>query len=212
MSASILIVDDKENMLALLGDILSPHYQVTKAGDGASALTLVDDRSFDVVITDVRMPGADGHQVVRAVKARTPTTEVIVMTAFASIPAAVEAIRDGAYDYIQKPFDPDDVSLVVARALQRKRERETAGTQGTVGPEPAKADLASLSYRDAMTAAREQGSREYLVALLRAFGGNVSRAAERAGMERESLHRLLRRYGVKAEAFRGDDPPPDSST
>jgi DNA-binding NtrC family response regulator len=212
MSASILIVDDKENMLELLGDILSPHYQVTKAGDGASALILLDGRSFDVVITDVRMPGADGLEVVRRVKAGTPDTEVIVMTAFASIPAAVEVMRHGAYDYIQKPFDPDDVSLVVARALERKREREPAGPPEAAGAEAVKADLASLSYRDAMTVAREQGSREYLAALLRAFGGNVSRAAERAGMERESLHRLLRRYGVKAEAFRGDDPVSGSST
>jgi DNA-binding NtrC family response regulator len=209
MSASILVVDDKENMLALLADILSPHYEVVKAGDGASALAYVADRAFDVVITDVRMPGIDGHEIMRRVKGQRPGTEVIVMTAFASIPAAVEAIRDGAYDYLQKPFDPDDVSLVVARALQRKREREAAAASG--GAEASKTELAQLSYRDAMTVAREQGSRDYLVALLRAFGGNVSRAAERAGMERESLHRLLRRYGVKAEDFRGDDPAPGSS-
>ena len=63
-------------------------------------------------------------------------------------------------------------------------------------------DLATLSYREALASARDRGSREYLAALLKAFGGNVSRAAERAGLERESLHRLLRRHGIQAGAFR----------
>ena len=63
-------------------------------------------------------------------------------------------------------------------------------------------DLANLSYREALASARDRGSREYLAALLKSFGGNVSRAAERAGLERESLHRLLRRHGIQAGASR----------
>jgi DNA-binding NtrC family response regulator len=200
----LLVVDDKENMLALLEQILAPHYQVTTAADGTTGLAAVENEEFDLVLTDVRMPGADGFEVVRRVKQRWPETEVVVMTAFASIPAAVAAVREGAYDYLQKPFDPDDVSLVVARALERRRDRRTSAA--------GKPDIVSLSYREAMNVAQEQSSREYLSALLRAFGGNVSRAAERAGMERESLHRLLRRYGVRAEAFRSEDPGSGSSS
>jgi len=63
-------------------------------------------------------------------------------------------------------------------------------------------DLATLSYREALASARDRGSREYLAALLKALGGNVSRAAERAGLERESLHRPMRRHGIQASAFR----------
>ena len=63
-------------------------------------------------------------------------------------------------------------------------------------------DLAELSYREALVVARDRGSRDYLAALLTAFGGNVSRAAAKAGLERESLHRLLRRHGIRAEDFR----------
>lgn len=199
----ILIVDDKENMRALLRDILAPQHDVTQAADGAAALAELKANSFDIVLTDVRMPAVDGFELVRAVKERWAGTEVVMMTAFASIPAAVEAIRLGAYDYLQKPFDPDEVNLVVARALGRQRER--AASDATVFRTPTNSGdprLASLSYREALASARDRGSREYLNELLKAFGGNVSRAAERAGLERESLHRLLRRHHINAGAFR----------
>ncbi len=109
LRGDILVVEDKENMLALVTQILAPHHDVTTAVDGPSALTLLENRCFDVVLTDVRMPNADGFEVVRRTKERWTATEVIVMTAYASVPAAVEAIRQGAYDYLQKPFDPDDL-------------------------------------------------------------------------------------------------------
>jgi DNA-binding NtrC family response regulator len=201
--ARILVVDDKENMRSLLRDILARHYDISLAGDGAAARAELESGGFEVAITDVRMPGLDGFELVRLVKERWPLTEVVMMTAFASVPAAVEAIRLGAYDYVPKPFDPDDVALVVTRALERHRERAHAlkGALQQTGS-PSEKDLAAVSYREALAGARDRGSREYLRALLKAFRGNVSRAAERAGLERESLHRLLRRHGVDASAFR----------
>jgi DNA-binding NtrC family response regulator len=206
----ILVVDDKANMRALLQDILSGAHDVSLAADGEAARSLLEAQAFEVVITDVRMPGLDGFELVELIKARWPQTEVVMMTAHASIPAAVEAMRKGAYDYIQKPFDPDDVILVVARALERHREQ----TPSSTAPPPTPSDqpeLASLSYREALAVARDRGSRDYLSALLRAFNGNVSRAAARAGLERESLHRLLRRHGLSAEPFRGSGSGGDQS-
>jgi DNA-binding NtrC family response regulator len=120
----ILVVDDKENMLRLLERILGDAHEVVTAEDGTRALSLLASRDFDLVLSDIRMPGADGFEVLQAVKSRTPETEVVLMTAFASVPKAVEAMRQGAYDYLQKPFDPDDVALIVSRALERKRLRE----------------------------------------------------------------------------------------
>jgi DNA-binding NtrC family response regulator len=208
--ARILVVDDKENMRNLLRDILSAQHDVALAGDAAAARDQLEAARFEVVLTDVRMPGQDGFELVRFVKDRWPLTEVIMMTAFASIPSAVEAMRRGAYDYLQKPFDPDDVSLVVTRALQRHRDCASAQKpEAHPGTSP-ETELASLSYREALASARDKGSREYLVALLRAFGGNVSRAAERAGLERESLHRLLRRHGIHASVFRESDRGEDT--
>jgi len=126
--ARVLVVDDKENILKLFALILGDAYELTTAADGGRALSLLAAQPFDVVVTDLRMPGADGFEVLRAVKARAPDTEVVMMTAHATVTDAVEAMKLGAYDYLQKPFDPDDASLVVARALERKRLKEQAAS------------------------------------------------------------------------------------
>jgi two-component system response regulator HydG len=99
---------------------------VTSAADGGRAISLIGGQEFDVIVTDLRMPGADGFEVLRAAKARSPQTEVVMMTAYASVQDAVTAMKEGAYDYLQKPFDPDDAVLVIARALERKRLRAQA--------------------------------------------------------------------------------------
>ncbi|ATB46274.1 sigma-54-dependent transcriptional regulator [Corallococcus macrosporus] len=125
---SVLVVDDKENMRHLFTRILGDAYQVRTVEDGGRALALIQAQQFDLVVTDIRMPGADGFEVLKAVKQHSPDTEVIMVTAYASVSKAVEAIKEGAYDYLPKPFDPDEASLVVARALERKRLKEQAAT------------------------------------------------------------------------------------
>jgi DNA-binding NtrC family response regulator len=122
-SARVLVADDKENMLKLVARILGDAYEVTTAADGNRAISLIGAQEFDVILTDLRMPGADGFEVLRAAKARAPDTEVVMMTAYATVQDAVAAMKQGAYDYLTKPFDPDDALLVVARALERKRLR-----------------------------------------------------------------------------------------
>jgi two-component system response regulator HydG len=113
-------------MLRLFEKMLGDSYDVATAPDGARALAMIASQPFDLVVSDIRMPGADGLELLRAVRQHTPNTEVVLMTAYASVSAAVDAIKQGAYDYIQKPFEPDEVALVVARALERKRLREQA--------------------------------------------------------------------------------------
>ena len=122
----ILVVDDKENMLKLLATVLGEKNEVTLASDGAQALALIGARDFEVVLSDIRMPEADGFQVLKAVRDASLFTEVVLMTAFATVHDAVEAIKQGAYDYLQKPFDPDAAALLVARAVERKQLREQA--------------------------------------------------------------------------------------
>ncbi|MBK8480174.1 MAG: sigma-54-dependent Fis family transcriptional regulator [Proteobacteria bacterium] len=124
----ILVVDDKENLLKLFSKILGEEHDLTTAADGGRALALLLVQDFDVVVTDLRMPGADGFAVLKASKARSPATEVVMMTAYASVQDAVEAMKQGAYDYLQKPFDPDAAAFVVARALERKRLKEQAAS------------------------------------------------------------------------------------
>ncbi len=124
--ATILVVDDKENMRSLLARVLGDTCDVVTAPDGAQAIALLGIRSFDVVMSDVRMPGADGFDVLDAVRRECPETEVILMTAFGSVDAAVGAIKRGAYDYVEKPFDSDRVLRIVERAVERKRLKEQA--------------------------------------------------------------------------------------
>ena len=122
----VLVVDDKDTIVQLLVKILGTEFAVSTADDGTSALARVATDDFDVVLSDLKMPGADGLTVLRETRRGHPDTEVILMTAYGSIEDAVAAMKQGAYDYITKPFDPDEVLLVVRRAAERRRLKEEA--------------------------------------------------------------------------------------
>jgi DNA-binding NtrC family response regulator len=94
-------------------------YQVTAASDGAEALELLDRQAFELVLTDLRMEKVDGMQVLEAVRQRHPHTEVIMLTAFASVDSAIEAMKLGAFHYIAKPYKIEEVRTQVARALEK---------------------------------------------------------------------------------------------
>ncbi|MFN7587790.1 MAG: response regulator, partial [Planctomycetota bacterium] len=101
----ILLVEDEQTIaITLKDDLEGAGYEVVHKADGKEAITELGRISYDVVITDVRLPGADGMQVLQAAKKARPDTEVLVMTAYATVEHAVEAMRLGADDYIQKPF------------------------------------------------------------------------------------------------------------
>jgi len=122
----VLVVDDKDNIVKLLARILTPEFDVTTAEDGTRALGLIAATEFDVVISDIRMPGADGMVVLQETRRQHPETEVILMTAFGTVQAAVDAMKQGAYDYLQKPFEPDEPLLLVRRAVELRRLRAQA--------------------------------------------------------------------------------------
>ena len=131
----VLVADDKENMLKLFAKILADGYDVETAPDGARALSLVATRPYDVVVTDIRMPGAGGFEILAAVKARSPATEVVMMTGYATVADAVRAMKTGAFDYLEKPFDPDAALAVVARAAESKRTADAARLAALPGEE-----------------------------------------------------------------------------
>ena len=191
--ARVLVCDDKENYTKLFRRLLpEDRYQVTTAEDGARAIALVGAGDFDVIVTDIRMPGADGVAVLRAALARDPDVEVILMTAFATVPAAVEAIRLGAYDYLAKPFEPDEALLIVDRALERRRlrleakdlRRALAGAQridNLVARSPAMTPVLSLVRRAAASEATvlitgESGTGKEVVARAIHAAGDRSQA------------------------------------
>ncbi len=118
----VLIVDDEKSMREFLAIVLKKEgYSVTVAAHGAEALAAIEREIFDAVISDVKMPGLSGIDVLKAVKAASPSTVVLMMTAFASTDTAVEAMREGAYDYLTKPFKIDEVKLLVKNALEKKQ-------------------------------------------------------------------------------------------
>jgi len=114
IGARILVVDDELSMREFLGILFEKEgHSVRLAEGGEAALQRLDDDEFDLVITDLKMPGVDGLEVVEKVKAVAPDTQVIVITAFATTETAVEAMKRGAYDYVMKPFKVDAIKVVV---------------------------------------------------------------------------------------------------
>ncbi len=121
MAASVLVVDDEPASRESLADVLKEEgYELASAASGEEALGLLDQAEFDLVITDLRMPGIDGVTLLREVRRRCPQTLVILITAHASVETAVEALREGAHDYMIKPLVYDDVLGKIARLLERR--------------------------------------------------------------------------------------------
>ena len=118
----ILVVDDERGLREVLSIMLRrAGYVVTEASDGEEAIGHIGKEIFDLVITDLRMPKADGMAVLKAVKSSAPETVVLVITAFATADSAVDAMKQGAYDYLTKPFQVDEVQLIIRNALEKRR-------------------------------------------------------------------------------------------
>ena len=118
----ILVVDDEQSLREVLSIMLKrTGYAVTSVADGEEAVELLSKEIFDLVITDLRMPKIDGMEVLKAVKSASPETVVLVITAFATADSAVEAMKQGAYDYLTKPFQVDEVQLIIRNALEKRR-------------------------------------------------------------------------------------------
>ena len=120
----VLVVDDEENLRLVLRTLLRRHgYEVETAASGEEALGLVDSFGPDVVLTDVRMPKMGGLDLLATLKAKGNDATVIVMSAYGNIDLALEAMKAGAYDYVQKPFKPDEVVLALRKAEEREALR-----------------------------------------------------------------------------------------
>ncbi|MFY2559240.1 sigma-54-dependent transcriptional regulator [Corallococcus terminator] len=120
--AKVLVVDDDSVVLKAVTQILQREgHPVVAIDDAVEGLTAAKDPSIDVVVLDIKMPNLSGMDLLRGIKADRPDVEVIMMTAFATVETAVEAVKAGAYDYLTKPFENiDEVSLTVAKAAERK--------------------------------------------------------------------------------------------
>jgi len=117
---SILIVDDEESVRdSLYNWFIEDGYRVECAENANKALSLLESDSFDIILADIKMPGMDGLEMMRRIKLLKSDSIVIVMTAFATVDTAVQALKDGAFDYVTKPFDPDDLSHLIRNASKQ---------------------------------------------------------------------------------------------
>lgn len=125
MSIRVLVVDDEPSSRELCLEVLNQFgYEAEGVDSPAKAITVLEDGQIDIVVSDVRMPGGSGIDLLRTVKESHPSVDVLMMTGFATIPEAVEAVKLGAYDYIAKPFQIDKLRTVIDRLVERQRLAE----------------------------------------------------------------------------------------
>ena len=131
--AKLLVVDDDLSMREMLDVMLtSEGYAVYQAEDGLKAIEMLKENAFDLIISDIKMGPVDGLAVLKEAKKRCPSSLVIMISAFATTETAVEAMNEGAYDYIPKPFNVDEIKQTIRKALDRKtleNEKEILGAE-----------------------------------------------------------------------------------
>ena len=119
---TILIVEDKDSMAQMLRETLEAEgYRVVLAGDGQDGIRQIRDSRFDLILSDLKLPRKDGIEVLKAARAESQLTPVIMMTAFGTVETAVAAMKEGAFDFITKPFDTDHLLFLIKRALENQR-------------------------------------------------------------------------------------------
>ena len=117
----ILVVDDEEAMRESLNDWLKEDgYEVGLAAGGQEAIDMVRDEPWEVVLLDLKMPGMDGLETLKHLKEVRPDAEILMMTAYATVDTAVQAMKEGAFDYLVKPFDPDEIEILIKKIVKQK--------------------------------------------------------------------------------------------
>ena len=142
---TVLVVDDEEGVRASVRAILEETCDVLEAGNGVQALEVLKKHEVDLVMLDQRMPGEPGIDVLPRIKAADPSTVVVIATAVRELRTAVEALKRGAYDYLTKPFDVDDILMLAQRALEKRAlEREVLYLRSALAGGPADAGAVSF--------------------------------------------------------------------
>ena len=191
MRGRLLFVDDEcMKRRALCLEARQRGFEAEEAENARVGLQLVRESGFDAVVTDVRMPGMDGHEFLRVIKATAPETSVIIMTAYGTVASAVEAMRDGAQDYLVKPFAADELFVRLDRVM-RCREAMALSRAILSGPE----DAAFRRMLGRSTAMREVFSRIARVAPLPSTVLVTGESGTGKELIAEALHELSPRAG-----------------
>jgi DNA-binding NtrC family response regulator len=115
---NLLLVDDEEALrTALSGELVSEGYKVDTAADGDEAIEILRNKTYDIILLDIKMPRVSGFEVLKFVLQKSPKTKVIMLTAYADVKNAIESVKLGACDFISKPYDLDDVLTSINKAV-----------------------------------------------------------------------------------------------
>lgn len=182
---SVLIVEDEPVLRVTTRDALTVMgYNVHDVADGLLALKLLEGLRFDAVVTDLRLPGVDGLEVLDAARRQKPPPAIVLVTAFGTVEAAVEAMRRGAYDFLTKPFRIEQLEAVLEQAC---RERAAQLAADAVASDPAMVRPLTVAMAD--------HERAELHRALRVTQGNRTEAARLLGISRKALWEKLKRLG-----------------
>jgi two-component system, NtrC family, response regulator HydG len=174
--ALVLVADDEPKLGRFVAEMLElDGHEVVRAGGGREAIARLEAAAFDIVVTDLRMPDADGIAVLRAARAHAPAPEVVLMTAYGTAESAVEAMKAGAADYVTKPFSMDELRLRVKRlAAQREAESRSERLVDRLAPELV---AESAAMKATLSAARQVAGTGATVLLLGESGTGKSQLA-----------------------------------
>jgi DNA-binding NtrC family response regulator len=183
----ILIAEDEENILNLLERLLKKNGYVTYgAKNGKEALDIAKSKEIDIVITDIRMPEMDGITLIKEIKKMDPCIEVIVMTAFASVDTAIEAVRIGARDYIRKPFDIDEVINAIEKASIQVQNNEDNEIQ--------------LLHQEEIMVANSQSMKDLMHLILKVANSNATvNISGETGVGKELVAKAIHENGERAD-------------
>jgi DNA-binding NtrC family response regulator len=181
MKQRILIVDDEPPMLKLLARILEERtpYDVSTESNSLEVPRILENEEFDLIITDMGMPGLDGMQILRMVREQRRFEEVVIITAFGSLDSVLEAVAEGVFDYVVKPFRKTQIIAVVNRAMQSQLRRR--GDRR----------LREICRREPYAEAENAFRLEYLRRLAHTAGSDNELLARRSGLPREALEQAL---------------------
>jgi DNA-binding NtrC family response regulator len=178
---SILAVDDERHMLALLERIVQEKtpYRITTESNSLKVPLILKDEGFDLIITDLKMPGLDGMDIVKMIREKNRFEVVVIITAFGSLETATEALSFGAFDYITKPFKSEQISGTIERAMRWQRMRREMERLG------------EIFDREPYTDAQAAFHREYLQRLAERVGGDAASMAQRSGLSPDVIQSAM---------------------
>lgn len=172
MTQSILAIDDEPHMLRLLERIITEKtsYSVSTTNNPLEVPGLLEKNTYNLIISDLKMPGMDGLDILRLLKEKNRPEEMIIITAFGSLETAIEALSLGVFDYITKPFKKEQIIFTMDRAMRWQQLKQEA------------AKLSAIFDKEPYDEARRDFEREYVIRLAKRAGCGRSAMAERSGL------------------------------